>query len=620
MTEGFTEGIWLELVILGALVWLGYIGARVAGRFNLPSVTGFLLVGIVLGPYGLGLLSLELLEKIGFVNTLALGLIVFLIGEELTGKMLSRHHWSFWIIAIASAILPAILVGYAMGFLSPEQAALAWVLAAIAMSGAPATLMSVIAETKASGRSCDMLLGSAAFSDIATVVAYAAVGPLLLLQEGDIGSVAAAGAQESRELLGGVALGIAVGIVLAYLLRRTKEQGEILAIGSVHVLIVVAVAHILDVSTLLAPLAMGVTVAVMEERVGNRQRCFSAMRTVEYPVYIIFFTLAGAELDFSLIFTGGVLALMLAYIVARSAGKFIAGFGGSLLSGITPRQATWFGLGSLPQAGVAVGLALSASIDYPEVGSTVTAVVLASIVIFELLGPPAAKRALHELGCTEPECEIEVVGPVCKEKTVLMPVSHHWSAEKLLHAIDATDDESDCPSTFVLATVVTPARRYTASEAIVRAQRVLDELSKVAEDEGHLVRTRIVESRSVDAAIAALADDVGADLVVLGTPAPSRGGVTSFVRTPLHKIIDRLSTPVFVVPEGWEPSEVARGSLVASTVPEDLAAIEARLAEDDSTARSVAASEVLVEGQPEPPAEPAPPAGGAEEQPESEAD
>ena len=126
------ESIWFELVILGALVWLGYMGARVAGRFNLPSVTGFLLVGILLGPYGLGLLNAELLHKIGFVNTLALGLIVFLIGEELTAKMLARHHWSFWVIAASSAILPAILVVWAMRTLEPAAITLALVLGAIA--------------------------------------------------------------------------------------------------------------------------------------------------------------------------------------------------------------------------------------------------------------------------------------------------------------------------------------------------------------------------------------------------------------------------------------------------------------------------------------------------------
>ena len=336
MVEGFTEGIWFELVILGALVWLGYMGARVAGRFNLPSVTGFLLVGIVLGPYGLGLLSLELLEKIGFVNTLALGLIVFLIGEELTGKML-----------VAS---PLVVLDHR----DRQRCASRHPCRVRDGRALPA------AGSARLGARRDRDVGCAGHAherdrrdeSQGPLVRHAARQRRLLRHRDGRGlrigrpAPAAAGRRHrlrrrwpehrsSASSSGGVALGVAVGLVLAFLLRRTKEQGEILAIGSVHVLLVVAAAHLLGVSTLLAPLAMGVTVAVMEERIGNRHRCFNAMRTVEYPVYIIFFTLAGAELDFKLIFAGGVLALMLAYIVARSAGKFLAGFGGSLLSGIT---------------------------------------------------------------------------------------------------------------------------------------------------------------------------------------------------------------------------------------------------------------------------------------------
>ena len=249
---------------------------------------------------------------------------------------------------------------------------------------------------------------------------------------------------------------------------------------------------------------------------------------------------------------------MLAYIVARSLGKFLAGFGGSLLSGIKPRQAAWFGLGSLPQAGVAVGLALSATIDYPEVGATVTAVVLASIVFFELVGPPATKKALVELGCTDHTEDEDFEELVCRERMVLVPVSHHWSAEKLTHVLDATDEENDCMSTFVLSMVVTPAKAYTQAEALMRAQTVLDKLAKVAKDAGHPVMTRVVQARQIDVAISELAEEIHADLVVLGTPAVgSRGVVTSFVRSPLHKIIDRLTAPVFIIPEGWEPREIA---------------------------------------------------------------
>lgn len=566
------QSFWLELVTLGALVWLGYIGARVAGRFNIPSVTGFLLVGVALGPHGVGLLSLELLDKIGFVNTLALGLIVFLIGEELTADMLRRHHWSFWVISILTVTLPAVFVFLAMSRLAPDLPEVAWVLAAIAMSGAPATLMSVLAETKAKGPACDMLLGTAAFSDIATVVAYSVVGPLLLLRAGDLVSFTEMGLREGTEIIGGIALGVFFGLVLGYLLRRTDDAGEMLAVGSVHVLMVVAAAKMLGASTLLAPLVMGITVAVMYEREGDRSRVFNAMRTVEYPVYIIFFTLAGAELDFRVVLSGGF--IMIAYIAARAAGKFLAGFSGSMLSGLSPSQAGWFGLGSLPQAGVAVGLALSASADFPEAGPTITAVVLASIVFFEAVGPLAAKRTLNEICSAEETPEGELVGQVCRKRVVLVPVSHHWQASKLLHIIEATEDDDECPSTYVLIHVVLPARSHTQSEALARGQRVLDELAQVTTDAGHPVETRLVAAKTVDAAIVDLAENVNADLVVLGTPPPSRGIVTSLVRTPLHKIVDRLDRPIFIVPEDWQPRETSAhiGSTIhAEEEPEPLA-------------------------------------------------
>jgi nucleotide-binding universal stress UspA family protein len=263
-----------------------------------------------------------------------------------------------------------------------------------------------------------------------------------------------------------------------------------------------------------------------------------------------------------------------AYIALRIAARIIAGELGARLGRVPAVEQHLYGPALLPQAGVAVGLALSASIDFPQVGATVTAVVLASIVIFELAGPPAAKRALVELGCTEQECELIEEGPVCKERIVLVPVSHHWSAEKLLHALAATDEENDCPSTFVLATVVTAARRFTPAEESLRAQRVLDDLASVAEEAGYLVRTRIAQSRAVDVAIANLAEEIEADLVVLGTPGPHRGPMTSFVRSPLHKIIDRLQAPVFIVPEGWEPREHTTFASAALEESEDETAEE----------------------------------------------
>ena len=440
--------------------------------------------------------------------------------------------------------------------------------------------MSVLAETKARGRSSDMLLGASAFSDIATVVAYAVVVPILLVRSGALPDVGSAGLEALTEIVGAAALGIVFGFVLSRLLHRTDESGELLSLGLVHVLLVVAIAQMLGVSPLLAPLAMGIATAVLEERRGTPDRCFCALRTIEYPVYIIFFTLAGAELDPTIVMQGG--WLMLGYIVARSAGKFLAGFVGGLAGRLKPSQAAWFGLGSLPQAGVAVGLALAATSDFPDIGPTITAVVLASIVFFEIVGPVGTKQALVHLGCASEEEEVEDVGLVGRERTVLIPVSHHWSAEKLLRIIAATEDDLESPSHFVLTHIVTPARRYTQAEALSRGERVLEQLAEDARKEGYRVETSLVSARAVEDALANLATQVDADLVVLGTPAKSQRGrlVQSFVRTPLHRIIDRLDAPVFIVPEDWNPRETS--AHISSTVTGPACAIEEAPVIDES--------------------------------------
>jgi len=546
------NSIWVELVTLGALIWIGYIGARLAGRFNLPSVTGFLIMGVAAGPYGLGLLSLDLMHKIDFVNPIALGLIVFLIGEELTGKMLRRHHWSFWLISILGTALPTALVYWGVSTVRPDQPEIAWLLAVIAMGGAPATIMSVLAETKAKGKSCNMLLGSAAFADIATVITFSSLAPFLAWKAGQHATVAAAWMDSVKVIGGAAVLGLAAGLVLGWLLGRAFEPGELLSLGLTHVLLVVAIANLIGVSTLLAPLVMGITVAVMEEQRGQRGRCFDALRAVEYPIYIIFFTLAGAELDLSVVLEGGI--IMLIYIIARAVGKVSAGFFGGLLGRMGPRNAIWFGLGSLPQAGVAVGLALAVSQTFPEIGQTVTAVVLASIVFFEAVGPVAAKRALVNLGCeTEPPtCELEETPVAKRERTILVPVSHHWSADKLLHVLKTTDTETDYPARFVLSRVVTSARNVTVAEAMARGTEDLSALAEIARKAGYTVDTLIRQSRTTEAGIARLARDSGAELVVLGSPPPSSAKfVNSFVRSPLHRIIDQLETPIYVIPEDW---------------------------------------------------------------------
>lgn len=557
------------LVVFGLLMWLGYIGARIVARIKLPAVTGFLVMGIILGPSVIGFLSGDVLHELEIVEPLALGVIVFLIGEELTGRMLARHPWQFWMTSVLNVVLPAAFVGWAVLRYAPESPVLPWVLGTIALSGAPATVMAVITEKKARGGLCDTILGCAALDNIACVVIFAMVVPYLQLAQGIHTSVAEAVSQTAREVLGAVALGVLVGWVLARLVKRVSDKSEMLAIALIHIVLAVAIADAIGVSTLLAPLVAGITTATFEERQGRARRVFLSLRAVEFPVYILFFTIAGANLRLGAVASGGLLLLI--YIVARSLGKFLAGFAGGIATGFDAHKSAWVGLGMLPQAGVAVGLALSAANVFPEEGDLINAVVLASIVFFEMLGPIATQRAIDKVATCEivEEIEDDIAGR--RERvTVLVPVSYAFSEERLvflLHMASAGQPHAR----FVLTHVISPDRPVMRAEAVRRGQEILDRLAEAGRAAGFEVDTRLVESVNVGQALSNLADEIDARLVVIGA-GQERGRLTrSLLKTPMHRILDEItSAPVLVVPERFEP--FARGLVVAGegeSVPAD---------------------------------------------------
>ena len=539
--------VWLDLLVIGSLIALGYLGARLTSHLHLPSVTGFLLVGIAAGPHGLGLLTGELMHTIAFAEPLALGVIVFLIGEQLTRKMLQRHHPSFWLASALNIIVPGVLVGVALWWIAPEDPVSIWLLAIIAISGAPATIMAVISELSAKSRACDTMLGASALDTVFTVIAYAVVAPFLMLSLQIHATFGDALVDTAAQVGGGALIGAVGGLALAWLLRRVFNDGELLALGLVTVLLVVAAAEALGASSLLAALVAGVMAATVEENRGDRERVFRSLRTVEYPVYIIFFTLAGAHLEISAVLAAGMLAV--AYIAARSLGKFAAGLAGGLAAGYDMKRSTWIGLGMLPQAGVAVGLGLAAAQSFPESGPTVNAVILAAIVFFEVVGPVLTKRAVS---CTMAvdEDAASAAAPACAGRTILMPVSAALPAERLLNTLAAAGCDTGCVPTIVLAHIMPLARAERSIDAMNSAEAHLTILAETVRAEGYEVRTTVRAARSLERGVAALAQETGADLVAMG--APLRGTRTgpglSPLRTSQHRVLDALDIPVLIVP------------------------------------------------------------------------
>jgi Kef-type K+ transport system membrane component KefB len=198
------------------------------------------------------------------------------------------------------------------------------------------------------------------------------------------------------QMLGGVALGFLVGLMLASWATRITEHGELLILLIGAILLCVGAARILDISPLIASLAVGATMVNFSQR---SRRLFSVISRTDPPLYAIFFVIAGADLDLNLL--GKLGALGVVYIAARSLGKLGGGWLGARWLGMESGIQRNLGSALLSQAGLAIGLTLGIGSRYPEYGPTVAAVVLGAVIVFELVGPISTRFAvLRESACT----------------------------------------------------------------------------------------------------------------------------------------------------------------------------------------------------------------------------
>jgi nucleotide-binding universal stress UspA family protein len=205
----------------------------------------------------------------------------------------------------------------------------------------------------------------------------------------------------------------------------------------------------------------------------------------------------------------------------------------------------------LPQAGVAVGLALAAAAAFPESGPTVNAVVLASLVFFEVLGPVLTKRAVAcTLDAADSDAGATDTGAVCPARTVLMPVNGSLPPERMLNTLAAVGCDPDCKPTIVLAHIIVPGRTRTVGDAFTSAERHLDTLARVLRAEGYTVRTTVRTATTLDRGIVRVVEETGATVVAMGAPlrGPRVGPGLSPLRSTQHRVVDALDVPVLIVP------------------------------------------------------------------------
>lgn len=378
------------LMTLGVLSLASIAIDAFGRRTKWPRVSLLILLGVLAGPSVGDLLPPRIIEHSHIVTNFALVMVAFLLGGELSFTRLRREGRAIVIVSLTVVLVTVVIV--ALGLVAAGVPLLvALLLAGIATATDPAAAQDVIREVGAHSRFARTVLGIVAIDDGWGIIVFGVLlGAASLLDGGD---GLAAVLHAAREVGGAVLLGVAVGLPAAFLSGRLRPGEPTLSEALGIVFLCGGLALWLEVSFLLAPMVAGAVVANLAR---HHTRPFRAIEHIEWPFLVLFFVLAGASLDLGLIAVGGIAFAL--YVVLRTAARLIGGWLGGALAGLPTRERKAMGLALMPQAGVALGMALTAGAAYPDIAETLLAVTIGSTVVFEVLGPLLTRYALKLAG------------------------------------------------------------------------------------------------------------------------------------------------------------------------------------------------------------------------------
>ncbi|HKP14735.1 MAG TPA: cation:proton antiporter [Gemmatimonadaceae bacterium] len=394
-----------ELTSLGLILLFALLVGHLVKIARVPEVTGYLVAGMLVGPSVLGWVSHENLEALHVFSEVGLGLILFSIGGVFEIGRMRRVGRRVLLLALTESMCAAALV--AVGLLAIGQSwPAAFMLAAIAVeTGAASTLM-VVRENNADGEFTESLIGVIGLNNILALVGFSLVAAAIELTAMraatglDALTVVRALFPLLWQLVGSSALGFLVGLMLASWASQVVETGETLILLVGCILLTVGVSSALDLSSLVASLAVGATLANLSVQ---SRRLFVALSHTDPPLYVIFFVLAGADLNLALLPSLGLVGAV--YVLGRASGKLGGAWIGArrVESPLTVQR--YLGLSILAQAGLAVGLVLVTRQRFPELAPLVSTVVLGAVAVFEVAGPLSARFALDRSGESRPQPE-----------------------------------------------------------------------------------------------------------------------------------------------------------------------------------------------------------------------
>ncbi len=392
----------------------GLMMSRVAKRVGLPAVTAYLITGLLLGPFcvgrlslpGVGFHSMEEVSSMGLLSEMALGFIAFTIGNEFRLGQLRSMGRQAITVGILQAVVTTIIVDGALILLHlafPQALSLssAITLGAIAAATAPAATLMVVRQYQADGPLTRLLLMVVAIDDAVGLVLFSAsFGVASALEQGGISAITVI-VEPVLEIILSLLLGAVAGFILDWSERYFHSRGNRISMTVAFVLLTVGLSM---VEFQLGPVHCGFSLLLVCMMTGTIfcNICQTSEVLIERldrwttPLSILFFVLSGAELDLQILRSPVVLLIGAVYIIARSAGKILGAYSSCAMTGCEKNIQKYLGITLLPQAGVALGMAITASTLSD--GAMVRNVVLFSVLVYELVAPTLTKNALFAAG------------------------------------------------------------------------------------------------------------------------------------------------------------------------------------------------------------------------------
>jgi len=376
----------------------GLLMTRLVKIFGLPNVTGYIIAGLLIGPFCFNIIPEDFLDGFAIITTAALGFIAFSIGGEFKLEHIKQLGKKVITITVVQALMTVLVVDVVLMiagiFIPGFDTPMVITLGAIATATAPAATLMVVRQYKAKGIVTSTLLPVVAGDDAIGLVIFSislAIAKSMAMNEAL--TFKSAVLMPLLEIILSLVVGAALGLLLSISMKWFKSRANRIILIVAIVFGGVALSQLFKLSSLLTCMMIG---AMYANLCKDIEPVMEAYERWTPPLFLLFFVISGAELNIKMIITVGAVGIF--YLISRSIGKYTGAYLGSVISKADPNVKKYLGLALLPQAGVAIGMAQVVMLELPLYGESIRTIVLCATLVYELIGPVITKIALTKAG------------------------------------------------------------------------------------------------------------------------------------------------------------------------------------------------------------------------------